>query len=190
MKTLIVRLAAALVIFQGALLLQAQSPVDKDFVSGGKVDMTLESGDYQVRPSSDNTIHVHWNEALKSVRVRVDVNGKSADIHVENTPHDNFRATIEIPAETSVRIRMTAGNMTVSGIKGDKDVELNAGNLKIAVGDSKDWGKVDASVTAGNVDASPFAANKSGLFRSFDWNGPGRYRLHAHLMAGNIDLIK
>jgi hypothetical protein len=168
----------------------SHSPVEKDFASGGKVEMTLESGDYEVRPSSDNRIHVRWNEANKSVRVKVEANGKSADLRVENTPHDNFHATIEIPAETSVRIRMTAGNMTVSSIKGDKDIELNAGNLKIWVGDSKDWEKVDASVTAGNVNASPFAASKSGLFRSFTWNGPGRYRLYAHLMAGNINLIK
>ncbi|HLK52225.1 MAG TPA: hypothetical protein VKU42_02150 [Candidatus Angelobacter sp.] len=169
------------------------SPVEKDFVSNGKVEMTLESGSYEIRPSSDNRIHVRWNEASsKSVRARVNINlnDKFADIHVENTPHDHFDATIEVPAETSLRIRMTAGNMTVSGIKGDKNIELNAGNLKIWVGDSKDWGNVDASVVAGNVDASPFSANKSGLFRSFNWNGPGHYRLHAHLMAGNIDLIK
>ena len=190
MKPLIVRLLVLFAFFQLTLCLRAQSPVDKDFAPNGKVEMTLESGNYEVQPSSDNKIHVRWNEALKSVRVKVDVNGKSADVRVENTPHDNFHATIVIPAETSMRIRMTAGNITVSGIKGDKDIELNAGNLKISVGDSKDWGKVDASVTAGNVVASPFAANKSGLFRSFDWNGPGRYRLHAHLMAGNIDLIR
>jgi hypothetical protein len=175
-------------------LAQAQtnySPVEKDFVSGGKVEMTLESGEYDIRPSSDNRIHVRWNEASsKSVVVKLATNGKSADLRVENTPHDNFHASIELPSETSVRIRMTAGNMTVSGIRGDKDIELNAGNLKIWVGDSKDWANVDASVVAGNVDASPFEANKSGLFRSFNWTGPGRYRLHAHLMAGNIDLIK
>ena len=187
------RAAVILALFQAAICMQGQasgSPAEKDFVSGGKVEMTLESGAYDVRPSSDNRIHVRWNEANKSVAVKLTTNGKSANLRVENTPHDNFHATIELPAETSVRIRMTAGNMTVSGIKGDKDIELNAGNLKISVGDSKDWGSVDASVTAGNVDASPFAANKSGLFRSFNWNGPGRYRLHAHLMAGNIDLIR
>ena len=188
------RAAVILALFQAAICMQGQasgSPAEKDFVSGGKVEMTLESGEYDVRPSSDNRIHVRWNEASsKNVVVKLATNGKSADLRVEDTPHDNFHATIELPAETSVRIRMTAGNMTVSGIKGDKDIELNAGNLKIWVGDSKDWGNVDASVVAGNVDASPFAANKSGLFRSFNWTGPGRYRLHAHLMAGNIDLIK
>ncbi len=189
-----VRVAMFAAIFQATSGLQAQtagSPVEKNFVSGGKVTMTLESGEYDIRPSSDNRIHVRWNEASsKSVAVKLTTNGRSADLHVENTPHDNFHATIELPAETGVRIRMTAGNMTVTGIKGDKDIELNAGNLKISVGDSKDWGSVDASVTAGNVNASPFETNKSGLFRSFNWTGPGHYRLRAHLMAGNIDLIK
>jgi hypothetical protein len=185
-----IQLLAVFVILPGAVCLQAQSPAEKDFVSGGKVEMTLESGSYEVRLSSDNRIHVRWNEAIKSVRVKVDVNGRSADIHVENTPHDHFDATIEVPAETSLHIRMTAGNMMVKGIKGDKNIELNAGNLKIWVGDSKDWANVDASVVAGNVDATAFATNKSGLFRTFDWTGPGRYRLHAHLMAGNIELVR
>ena len=30
------------------------SPAEKDFVSGGKIEMTLESGDYDIRASSDN----------------------------------------------------------------------------------------------------------------------------------------
>ena len=113
-------------------LAQAQtnySPVEKDFVSNGKVEMILESGSYEIRASPDNRIHVRWNEALKSVRARVNVNlkDKYADIQIENTPHDHFDATIEIPAESSLRIRMTAGNMTVSGIKGDKNIELECG---------------------------------------------------------------
>jgi hypothetical protein len=167
------------------------SPVEKDFVSGGKVEMTLESGDYKIRASSDNRIHVRWNEASsKGVRVKLTTNGKSADVRVENTPHDNFHAIIEVPALADVRIRLTAGNLEMAGIKGDKDIEANAGNLNISVGSSSDWGDVDASVTAGDIHAPAFQAAKGGLFRSLSWKGPGKYRLHAHLMAGDINLLK
>jgi hypothetical protein len=83
---------------------------------------------------------------------------------------------------------MTAGDLTMGEIKGDKDIEMNAGNLQISVGNANDWGEVDASVTAGNVDAIPFQAAKGGLFRSLDWKGPGKYRLHVHVMAGNVTL--
>jgi putative adhesin len=165
------------------------SPAEKDFVSGGKVEMTLESGDYEIRASADNRIHVRWNEASsKGVRVRITTNGKSADLRVENTPNNNFHAIIEVPALADVRLRLTAGNVEMAGIKGDKDIQANAGNLNIYVGSSSDWGDVDASVTAGDVNAPAFKEATGGLFRSFKWKGPGKYRLHVHLTAGDVNL--
>jgi hypothetical protein len=164
------------------------SPAEKDFVSGGRVTMTLESGDYKIRASSDNRLHVRWNEA-SGARVKLTTNGKSADLRVENTPHNNFHATIEVPALADLRIRLTAGDMSVTGIKGDKDIEANAGDLNISVGSSSDWGDVDASVTAGDLHAPAFKAATGGLFRSIKWKGPGKYRLHVHLTAGDVNLL-
>ena len=163
------------------------NPAEKDFVSGGRIGITLESGDYDIRASSDNRIHVRWNEASRA-RVKLTTNGKSADLRVENTPHNNFHATIEVPALTDLRIRLTAGDMSVAGIKGDKDIEANAGNLSVSVGSSSDWGDVDASVTAGDIHAPAFQAAKGGLFRSLNWKGPGKYRLHVRLRAGDVNL--
>jgi len=163
------------------------SPVEKDFVSGGRVVITLESGDYDIGASTDNRIHVRWNEA-SGARVKLTTNGNSADLRVKNTPHNNFHATLEVPALTDLRIRLTAGDLRVSGIKGDKDIEANAGDLNISVGSSSDWGDVDASVTAGDINASPFRASKGGLFRSLKWQGPGKYKLHIHLTAGDVNL--
>jgi len=165
------------------------SPAEKDFVSGGKIEITLESGDYHVRASSDSRIHVRWNEAsARGVRVKLTTNGKSAELRVENTPHNNFHATIELPALADVRVRLTAGNLEMAPIKGDKDIEANAGNLNISVGSSNDWGDVDASVTAGDLHAPAFQKATGGLFRSFKWKGPGKYRLRVHLTAGDINL--
>jgi hypothetical protein len=167
------------------------SPAEKDFVSGGKIEITLESGDYHVRASSDSRIHVRWNEAsARGVRAKLTTNGKSAELRVENTPHNNFHATIELPALTDVRIRLTAGNLEMAGIRGDKDIEANAGNLNISVGSANDWGDVDASVTAGDLHAPAFQKATGGLFRSFKWKGPGKYMLHVHLTAGDINLLK
>jgi hypothetical protein len=185
-----VRAAIFVAVFQVAGGLQGQtvgSPVEKDFVSGGKVEMTLESGDYEVSPSSDNRIHVRWNEANKGVAVKLTTNGKSADLRVENTPN-NFHARIEVPAATDLRIRMTAGDLRVGEIKGDKDIEMNAGALRVAVGNANEWREVDASVTAGDVNAAPFQARTGGLFRSIRWKGPGKYRLYIHVMAGDVNL--
>jgi hypothetical protein len=185
------RAAVILALFQGAICMHGQasgSPVEKDFVSGGRVEMTLESGDYEIRPSADNRIHIRWNEANRGVAVKLTTNGKSADLRVENTPHDNFHAKIEVPAATDLRIRMTAGNLTVGAIKGDKDIELNAGDLRVSVGNANEWREVDASVTAGDLNAAPFQQKTGGLFRSIKWKGPGKYRLYIHLTAGDVNL--
>lgn len=165
------------------------SPAEKDFVSGGKVRITLESGGYDIKASSDDRIHVRWNEAsARSVKVKLTTNGQSAELRVENTPNNNFHATIEVPAITDLRIRLTAGDLNVSGIKGDKDIEAHAGDVNVSVGNSSDWGEVDASVTAGDISAAPFRASKGDLFRSMRWQGPGKYRLHVHLTAGDVNL--
>ena len=190
MKTTIsmAMLLAIVLVVPIALVGQAfGSPAEKDFVSGGRIKMTLESGDYKILASSDNRIHVRWNEASRT-RVKLTTNGNSAELRVENTPHNNFHATIEVPALTDLRIRLTAGDMSVTGIKGDKDIEIHAGDLNLSVGNSSDWGDVDASVTAGDINASPFQASKGGLFRSFHWKGPGKYKLHVHLTAGDVNL--
>jgi len=192
MKTTISAAMFLAVLLVAPIKLAAQSsgsPAEKDFVSGGRIKMTLESGDYKIFASSDNCIHVRWNEAsARSVRVKLATNDKSAELRVENTPHNNFHATIEVPALADLRIRLTAGDMSVTGIKGDKDIEIHAGDLNISVGNSSDWGDVDASVTAGDINASPFHESRGGLFRSFHWRGPGKYRLHIHLTAGDVNL--
>jgi hypothetical protein len=40
----------------------------------------------------------------------------------------------------------------------------------------------------GSIEASAFDVSKDGLFRSFEQGGPGKYRLHAHVITGEIQL--
>jgi len=60
--------------------------------------------------------------------------------------------------------------------------------VNIDVGKREQYARVDASVNSGEINASAFDVEKGGLFRSFDQRGSGRYRLHAHVGAGQIDL--
>lgn len=161
---------------------------DKAFVSGGEVELMLESGSYDVKPSSDNRVHVQWDDASgKEAKISVTANGKVAEVRTENTP-DKFRVTITVPAATNLYVRMTAGELTVGAVKGNKDIEVKAGNVTVNVGKSSEWAQVEASVTTGNLEAPAFQSNDSGLFRSLHWSGPGQYRLHASLTAGNLRL--
>jgi len=80
-------------------------------------------------------------------------------------------------------VRSPAGDLSLSGVVGDKDVEIHAGDLTISVGDPASYKHADASVRR-DSNAGAFGIVKDGLFRSFNKdNSAGKYRLHAHVAA-------
>ncbi len=91
---------------------------------------------------------------------------------------------------------MFAGELTVRDITGDKDVVLHFGQLTMDIGKpedyarvgASDYARVGASVNSGELGVSPFNVSKGGLFRSFDQSGPGKYRVYAHVGAGQLEL--
>ena len=174
-----------------ASALQAQNQggvTEKPFVSGGKIDVQLSAGSYAIRPAADNQIRVTLNGNTGTAKVELAVSGTHANLVVKDTPHNNFNATIDVPKVADLVIRLTAGDLVMSAITGNKDVESTAGNIEIAVGDPNDYSSVDASIKAGDIDAGVFGGSKSGLFPHFTWSGRGKYTLRAKLGAGNLTL--
>jgi len=175
----------------GSPMAQAQDSAEKTFVSGGRIELQLEAGAYDVKPSSDNMIRVRCSSPEGTrVKVTLNTNGTHADLRVSNTPHNNFHATIEVPAASDLTIRLTAGDLQIGAITGNKDIALRAGNLDVKITDPNDYAHVEASVNAGDVDASAFGGGASGLFRTFRWTGKGKYTIKARLMAGDVNLRK
>jgi hypothetical protein len=181
----------------GVTVLHAQQPVragsvQQKFSSGGTIRLHLESGGYIITPANSENIvitcHARSEEKLKEVRVAIKALGTTADVYVRNTPNNNFTATIEVPRRSNLWVRLTAGELNVGNVEGDKDLELNAGSLRVAIPRPQEYGQRDASVTTGSIEASAFDVSKDGLFRSFSQQGPGKYRLHAHVIAGEIAL--
>ncbi len=117
--------------------------------------------------------------------MRADIKGTEALIYADG-PSRSFHVKIEVPRRSDVEVRLTAGELALRGIEGNKDVELHAGEMNLDVGRVEDYGRVEGSVWAGEIHATPFSTTKDGLFRSFKWQGTGTYRLHAHLKAGEL----
>ena len=78
--------------------------------------------------------------------------------------------------------------MSVQGVKGNKDLELTGGNLTIQVGSPEDYAHVDLSVRFGDVSGSQFGDPKGWLGNSVRKDGSGKYKFHAHVMAGDLVL--
>jgi hypothetical protein len=167
---------------------------EADFVSGGQLRMHIRSGDLRVIGSDENKIRVNYSgknaSKISDIKVSLKTIGNNAELRVSGGPHNDFRIEIQVPKNSGLYLRMPAGHLEVNGLTGDKDVEIHAGDMTLGVGKAEDYGHVDASVNAGDLDADPFGVSTGGLFRSFDKHGSGKYRLHAHVGAGDLTLRK
>ena len=165
-----------------------KSPVEAKFASGGRIRMDLCPSGTEIVGTDSPELSVSFRPERDTVRVRLQISGDRADIRVTGCGHNNFQMRIEVPRSSALYVRMFAGQIDVEDVTGDKDVEVSFGQLNLDVGKAEQYARVDASVNSGQIDAIAFGVNKGGLFRSFDQHGPGRYRLHAHVGAGQVDL--
>lgn len=169
-----------------------EHPFQVDFPSGSQLSIHVRSGDVRVVGREDNKVRVRvsakdWDRT-KEVKVRFEQLENSGELDISGGPKNDMQITIEVPRVTGLFLRMPAGQMEISDITGDKDVELHAGELIVGVGNPADYSQVDASVTTGGIAAPPFGEDHGGLFRSFHKSGNGKYKLHAHVGAGDLTL--
>jgi hypothetical protein len=170
----------------------AGHPFSVDFPSGSQLTIHVRSGDVRVVGRDDNKVSVKVDakdpEKAKEVKVRFERFDNSAELDVSGGPKNDIHITIEIPKSTGLFLRMPAGQLEVSDVRGDKDVQLHAGELIVGVGNPGDYSHVEASVSTGGLEAEPFGESHGGLFRSFRKEGNGKYKLHAHVGAGDLTL--
>jgi hypothetical protein len=159
---------------------------EKAFVSGGRIDMQLEGGEYTIRPDDEQVIRVTLSGAIADVLTDLTADGSHAAIAVTHTPHSNFRAVVDVPKVADLTIHLTAGNLIIGDITGNKDIDSTAGNLQITVEDPGQYANVDLSVKAGDIQGGAFGGSRSGLFPHLTWSGPGTHTLHAKLGAGDL----
>ena len=170
-----------------------KTPVEMNFSSGGELQMVLCPSGAVLKGTDENKVRVTFyadsSADSSHVRVRLRASGHSGRVEVRGCPHNNFRMTIEVPKKSGLYVRMLAGQLEIRGIQGDKDLELSFGQMDVAIGKARDYAHADGSVNTGQVDARAFEVSKGGLFRSFSKDGPGRYKLHTHVGAGQLSLV-
>jgi hypothetical protein len=163
------------------------------FQPGGEIRLQIRSADIEVTGSDSPVVRVTCelkrDEDARDITIRFTADGNSGSLRVRGGPNEGVRIRIEVPKSSNLFVRAPAGDLTMTGITGDKDVEIHAGDLTISVGNPGDYKHADGSVWAGDLTASAFGVTKDGLFRSFDKdNTSGKYRLHAHVGAGDLVL--
>lgn len=167
-------------------------PFVTDLPLNSKLSLYLRSGDIQILARDDNKLSVRYDGTstsnFKDLGLRLDRSSTSVSLELRGGPDRDMHVTIEVPRNTSLFVRMSAGNLELAGITGDKDVRLRAGELVISIGDPKDYSQIHASVLTGGLEAAPLGESHGGMFRSFTRQGPGKYKLTAHVTAGDLTL--
>ena len=166
-------------------------PVDKAFAKGGVIRMRLAAGDYRIAGSPDDKIRVEWRadraEQASTLKADAEIKGTTAVISTSGFKN-GIHFTISVPGRSDIDIDLSAGDLDVRGIEGNKKIDSWAGDVTIDVGQPDQYRSVEASVRAGDLNARAFNVSKGGLFRSFSWTGKGSYTLLAKLVAGDLTL--
>lgn len=171
--------------------LQHQS-FETKFAGGASLRLHLHNGDFRVVGSDDEKLSIQVEgknvELAKKIKIQVTRSGGTVDLKLSHVPKNELQVTIKIPKSTNLYARMRGGDFSVQGVTGDKDLELTGGDLTIDVGNPEDYADVDLSVKFGDVSGAQFGDPKGWLGNSVRKNGSGKYRLHAHVMAGDLVL--
>lgn len=194
MKPFAFAMAAAMTLLAASIHADGSSSapaVDKPFAKGGTIRMRLAAGDYRIAGRSEERIRVSWTadrpEQAANLKTDAEITGTRATI-VTRGFRNGIHFTIDVPARSDIDIDLSAGDLEVRGIEGNKRVESWAGDISIDVGQPEQYRRVNASVRAGDLRAQPFNVSKGGLFRSFSWTGKGLYSLQVKLFAGDLTL--
>lgn len=168
-------------------------PFEAEFKPGGKLHLQIRPGNIEITGVDASAVRVSCElgrpEDAKNVIITFESNGNSGNLRIRGGPNHDVRFRIEVPRQTHLFVRSPAGDLKVSAVTGNKDIELYAGDLTIAVENADDYAYTEASVWAGDLHARAFGVHKGGLFRSFKReNARGKYRLHAGLWAGDLTL--
>jgi hypothetical protein len=164
-------------------------PFEAPLNPGHELTMDLRSGDFNIVGSDASAIRVFCVVVDDDESRDIKLSFAAGRLTIRGGSDRGLHFRIEVPRSMNLWVRCSAGNVTVSGITGDKDISLNAGNLIIDVGDPRSYRRAEASVLAGDLTASAFGQLHGGLFRSFHHDNPaGRYRLRAQLLAGDLIL--
>jgi hypothetical protein len=174
-------------------------PLDAALHSGASLTIDSRPAGIEIVATDQQTIHITCKASSKdqdaetALHTHLQLSGTPSHATLTITglrlEHNGVQVRIEVPRKVNLDLQMPAGQVTVEDIVGDKNIELKAGQITISSPHTWNYSKVDVSVGVGQVNAQVYGANKGGFFREFrKQDAAGEYRLHAHVMTGQIDL--
>lgn len=169
------------------------TPVSIDAQPGISLDIQSISSGVDIVGTDQPGIRISCTlpdyEDSARVLLRAERTGDFGKIQITGGHMNNLHVRIEVPKKAGLRMRMAAGQVKISDVAGDKDIDLNAGQVTVDDVNSEQYHSIHASVDIGDVRSAAFRADKGGFFRSIDKdNAGGPYRLRVHVLTGQVEL--
>ena len=198
----ILNIVAGASLFASTLGCLSQSTVrcsqtlDAPLRRGAELTIASVATEIEVVGTDQEMIHVSCRaddpNIASDIRIQLSGSADHANLTItgDHLTHNNLHLRVEVPRKMELALQMSAGAVKVDDLVGNKDIELTAGQISIS--DAHDWNykDVSASVSIGAVNAQVYGANRGGFFRVFHkTDANGEYRLHAHVMTGQIELL-
>jgi hypothetical protein len=162
---------------------------------GASLVFRFRGGDVRIRRGTDpQHIIVRYTPDPKKpgeenkVQVQSRVRGSQVQIEVKAPTSLSVDAEVEVPSPIALEVHMTAGDLSVQGIDGSKDLHLFAGDLRVDVARLQDLGDAEVSVGIGDVSVPPVGKTHGWLGHTWKYKGGGPYRLYAHTRFGDTSL--
>jgi len=159
------------------------------FHAGARAVMDLSVGDYRIVQGQDDKVKVRWSTQhahdMDQARVEMALQGDTLRIKTRG-PKDNFKVVIELPRRTDLDARLSIGQLFVSGLEGNKRLDVNIGEAIVEVPDPKAYRQATASVRLGDLKATPFGHRQDGFMNRFTWKGEGTFLLQAKVGIGEL----
>jgi hypothetical protein len=167
----------------------------RDFVAGGTVHVRLSVGDLRITRCDSNKIQLHYTvksrreSRLKDAHVDFEVRGNQANLefHAPSGGNTQFDVELQVPRNTNLEVHEKVGDMIVEDIEGDKDLELNVGDIRVDA-EHSGYRLLNASTSIGDVNSDGYGEPRGFLGKTLKYHGEGKYELRAHVSVGDITL--
>lgn len=179
--------------------------MNHSFSAGGHLKLDMNVGEVRILPSRDTQVlrlvieskDGYSQQEMRNMVKHFDVSGANASIRLEfpknnhHARHNGFTVTIYVPEETGLEASLSVGQLTVSGIRGDKRLDVGVGQLQLNAVNSSDYYRVEADCGIGDVSDDVFHAKQSGwLGKSEKATGHGKYVLKVHVSVGEVSFMR
>jgi hypothetical protein len=180
--------------------------MERDLAAGSTVVLEMNVGDLTIKPTAGtNRIRLEIRtgredakEPLASSVRRFDVNGARAAIEL-HIPKDLYqcsscnggsKVTLYVPAQSLLKVKLGVGDLTVLGVRGDKELHVGIGDLRIGFDENDEYSHIETSTHIGDIGDPLHTGEASGfLGKSEDFSRQGHFHLRASVGIGDLNLF-